>query len=256
MIYLIIASSSLLAALLTFFSGFGMGTILMPIFAIFFPVPVAIGITALVHFLNNLLKFLLLIKSINWRITLIFGGAAVSTAAFGAWLLSIFSQMDPLWNYRIFGFSASITPVKLLVGILLMVFATVELFPIPKFAIDAKALIFGGFLSGFFGGLSGHQGAFRSIFLIGSQITKKPFVATSASISFFVDLVRIIIYGFTLKAFFAQIDYAFLFIAVVFAFLGILIGFFLLKSITISFIRKIIMAMLYVLALFLISGLI
>ncbi|MDP3981751.1 MAG: sulfite exporter TauE/SafE family protein, partial [Chlamydiota bacterium] len=40
---------ALIASGLTLFLGFGLGTILTPVFAIFFPVPVAIGATAIVH---------------------------------------------------------------------------------------------------------------------------------------------------------------------------------------------------------------
>jgi len=48
--YVIICLAAFLASALTFFSGFGLGTILMPVFALFFPVEVAIGLTAIVHF--------------------------------------------------------------------------------------------------------------------------------------------------------------------------------------------------------------
>ena len=45
---------ALLTSGLTLFSGFGLGTILMPVFALFFPLPLAIAATAVVHFANNL----------------------------------------------------------------------------------------------------------------------------------------------------------------------------------------------------------
>ena len=38
--YIIICLAALIASALTFFSGFGLGTILMPVFAIFFPVEI------------------------------------------------------------------------------------------------------------------------------------------------------------------------------------------------------------------------
>lgn len=53
---IIIAVVALLASALTFFSGFGLGTVLMPVFAAFFPVDLAIALTAIVHFLNNVFK--------------------------------------------------------------------------------------------------------------------------------------------------------------------------------------------------------
>ena len=44
------------ASTLTFFSGFGLGTVLLPAFALFLPTPAAVAATAIVHFLNNALK--------------------------------------------------------------------------------------------------------------------------------------------------------------------------------------------------------
>lgn len=50
--YIFIALVAIVVAALTLFSGFGLGTVLMPAFALFFPVPVAA--TAVVHLANNL----------------------------------------------------------------------------------------------------------------------------------------------------------------------------------------------------------
>jgi len=49
-----IGVSALLISGLTLFSGFGLGTVLMPVFALFFPLPLAIAATAVVHFANNI----------------------------------------------------------------------------------------------------------------------------------------------------------------------------------------------------------
>ncbi|HNB58476.1 MAG TPA: sulfite exporter TauE/SafE family protein, partial [bacterium] len=48
--FLLIAIAAFTASALTFFSGFGLGTILMPVFALFFPVHTAVALTAVVHF--------------------------------------------------------------------------------------------------------------------------------------------------------------------------------------------------------------
>ena len=57
--YFVICAVAVLASGVTLFSGFGLGTVLMPAFALFFPVPVAIAATAVVHLANNLFKFVL-----------------------------------------------------------------------------------------------------------------------------------------------------------------------------------------------------
>lgn len=54
--YIIVCIVALLGSGLTLFSGFGLGTILVPVFALFFPIDLAIALTAIVHFLNNLLS--------------------------------------------------------------------------------------------------------------------------------------------------------------------------------------------------------
>jgi uncharacterized membrane protein YfcA len=68
---------ALLGSLLTFFSGFGLGTLLTPVFLLFFPVELAIALTAIVHFLNNIFKLVLVGKHIDWPIALRFGLPAI-----------------------------------------------------------------------------------------------------------------------------------------------------------------------------------
>ncbi|MCR4297043.1 MAG: sulfite exporter TauE/SafE family protein, partial [Elusimicrobia bacterium] len=53
MTYLIICAVALIASGLTFFSGFGLGTLLLPAFSLFFPIREAVALTAVVHALNN-----------------------------------------------------------------------------------------------------------------------------------------------------------------------------------------------------------
>ena len=71
--YLVVAISALCVSGLTFFSGFGLGTLLMPVFALFFPIDIAIVSTAVVHLTNNIFKFFLIKKHIRWDIVWRFG---------------------------------------------------------------------------------------------------------------------------------------------------------------------------------------
>ena len=43
MSYLVVSVAALVVAALTLFSGFGLGTLLMPVFAVFFPVETAVA---------------------------------------------------------------------------------------------------------------------------------------------------------------------------------------------------------------------
>lgn len=70
---LVIVAAAFAASLLTLFSGFGLGTLLTPVVAIFFPVAVAVALTAFVHLLNSLFKLTVLWRKVDWPVTLRFG---------------------------------------------------------------------------------------------------------------------------------------------------------------------------------------
>ena len=85
----------------------------------------------------------------------------------GALALVYVASLPPVASYEAFGDVRDVTPVKLVIGLLIGAFALAELSPrIAALAIPARFLPLGGVLSGFFGGLSGNQGALRSAFLI------------------------------------------------------------------------------------------
>jgi len=74
-------------------------------------------------------------------------------------------------------------------------FALFELLPrFRSMQFERRYLPLGGVLSGFFGGLSGHQGALRSAFLAKAGLTTERFVGSNAVIGFLVDLTRISVY--------------------------------------------------------------
>jgi uncharacterized protein len=255
--WLLIGITAFLASALTLFSGFGLGTVLMPVAAIFFPVPVAVAITALVHLLNSLFKLGLLWRHVNRRVLLAFGVPALLAAIPGALLLDYLSQLEPLMRYALAGGERLITPVKLAAGLLLMVFATAELIPfLDRFFWHRLGLPAGGALSGFFGGLSGHQGAFRSAFLLKAGLDKEPFVATNAAIAALVDVSRLAIYGLTFEAALVAEQSGLILLAASAAFLGVFLGTRLLGKITIGFIQKLVALLLYLLGGLLCAGLI
>lgn len=86
-----------------FFSGFGLGTILTPVFMIFFPVDLAIALTGVVHFFNNVFKIILVGKNADRTVVLKFGIPAVLMAFVGALLLLYIPDSRPLFVYKILG---------------------------------------------------------------------------------------------------------------------------------------------------------
>jgi uncharacterized protein len=196
MTYIVVCLSALLVSGLTLYSGFGLGTLLMPAFALFFPVHVAVAATAVVHGANNVFKILVVGKNADKDLVLRFGIPAIAAAFGGAAVLGYVSGFGELLRYSIGSKTAVITPIKLVMSILMFAFAMFELLPILKnLRFDRKYLFIGGLLSGFFGGLSGHQGALRSAFLVKTGVATQAFVGTNAVIAFMVDMVRIATYA-------------------------------------------------------------
>ena len=194
--YLAVSLAALIAAGLTLYSGFGLGTLLLPVFALFFPAEMAVVATAMVHGANNVFKVSLLGRHADREVVLKFGLPAIAAAVFGALALGWFAQSDSSLVIEVNEETFSeITPIKLIIGLLMIGFALFEL--VPRFRdleFDRRYLPLGGVLSGFFGGLSGHQGALRSAFLAKAGLTTERFVASNAAIGFLVDLTRISVY--------------------------------------------------------------
>lgn len=251
----VISIAALFASGLTLFSGFGLGTLLMPIVAIFFPVEIAIAITAMVHLANNVFKVALLGKKANRSALLRFGIPAVVSAFLGALLLGRLSDVPPVLEYAAFGNQMQVSPVKLVVGMLILVFVILELLPkFSSFALDRKYLPYGGVVSGFFGGLSGHQGAFRSMFLLKAGLSKEEFVATGVMLAVMVDMSRMLIYGWEMSGQRHTVQWPLVIAASVSAFIGAYFGSKLLKKITIRSIQIVVSILLVAVSLGLISG--
>jgi len=196
MMYVVICVSAMLVSGLTLYSGFGLGTLLMPVFVLFFPVEMAVVATAVVHGANNIFKVMVVGKDADLDLVLRFGVPAIMAAFAGAGALGYVSGFEEIARYSIGPKIAVITPIKGVMGILMFVFAMFELLPVLRdLRVDRKYLFWGGMLSGFFGGLSGHQGALRSAFLIKTGVSTKAFVGTNAVIGFMVDMARIVVYA-------------------------------------------------------------
>ena len=191
-----IGAIAFLGAMLTFFSGFGLGTLLLPVFLFFFPVEWAIAMTGVVHLANNLFKSGLVGRYADWRVVLGFGLPALGGAWIGAMLLGRLSHLEPLASYGLGDHIWEISPIKLIVASLIAIFAIIELLPEHRqLVFSRRSLPFGGLLSGFFGGLSGHQGALRSAFLIRLGLSKESFIASGILIDLGIDIVRLLTYG-------------------------------------------------------------
>lgn len=254
---IIISIAAFLTSILTFFSGFGLGTILMPVFALFFPVEVAIALTGVVHFSNNLFKMALVGKHTNKQVLLRFGFPAIFASFAGAWLLMQISGFQPLFSYHLGNKQFDVTPIKLMIAVLLLFFSLFEVIPrFQKIQFGKNKLMLGGILSGFFGGLAGIQGALRSAFLIKAGLSKEAYIATGVVIASLVDFTRLSVYAERFTTSGLHENVGLIVSAVASAILGAVTGKKLLKKITLQFVQVFVAILLILIALALGVGLI
>lgn len=255
--YVVVCLAALLASGLTLFSGFGLGTLLMPVIAIFFPLEIAIAITAIVHLANNLFKLALLGRHADRRIAVRFGIPAVLAAMLGATTLHWLGAIPSIYGYSAFGRELEVSPLGLVIGLLIILFVALELSERhSKIELDRKWLPLGGVISGFFGGLSGHQGAFRSMFLLKAGLGKEAFISTGIVLAVMVDVSRITVYGAGSPAYEADVDWGLVVAACLSAFVGAYAGASVLDKVTIRAVQLAVSALLLTVALGLIAGLV
>ncbi|MBI5472525.1 MAG: sulfite exporter TauE/SafE family protein [Ignavibacteriae bacterium] len=255
--FIVVSLVAMLTSGLTLFSGFGLGTLLLPAFLIFFPAELAVAMTAIVHFLNNLFKLALLGKHAHLKVVLRFGIPAVVAAFLGAGLLFYISDFEPLLTYSLAGRSFSITTIKLVMALLIAAFAVFEILPaMQHLEFDQKYLPLGGVLSGFFGGLSGHQGALRSAFLVRAGLSKESFLATGVVIACAIDLTRLGVYTQHLAFAGLRENVMLLVAATLSAFAGAFAGTRLLRKVTMKSVQTIVALLLFVIAALLALGLV
>ena len=197
--FVIVGVVAFLASGLTLYSGFGLGTVLLPAFALFFQVATAVAATAVVHLLNNVFKGALLVRQADWGTVRRFGLPAIPAAAAGAWLLSQLGTTARVFEWTFNGRHFGPTAAGITIGSLMVAFALLEMQPwFQRLGAPPRWMPVGGVLSGFVGGLTGQQGAFRSMFLLKTGLPAVRFVATGVLIAILVDLSRIPIYAVSL----------------------------------------------------------
>lgn len=251
----LIALAALLASGLTFFSGFGLGTLLTPVFMVVLPAELAVALTGVVHLLNNLFKLVLVGRAAAWPVVFRFGIPAVIGALVGAAMLTLLADRQPICTYVLFSHTFTVFPLSLVIALLLVVLALFEFLPaVQRWQVPVQYLPWGGALSGFMGGLSGNQGALRTAFLIRAGLSKEAFIGTAVVVSTVVDFSRLGVYASRLDTTGLSTQAPLLIVATGAALAGALLGHRLLKKVTLKHVQKIVAVMLLALALALGAG--
>ncbi len=257
--FVVVCAVALLASALTLYSGFGLGTILLPAFALFFPVPAAVAATAVVHLLNNLFKSTLLYRNADWPTVLRFGLPAVPAAVVGAWLLNSLGEVPRVFAVEAFGRTFAPSAAGLAVGLLLIVLAALELQPwFQRLAAPRRLLPLGGALTGFLGGFSGQQGALRSIFLLKTGLNAQRFIATGVMIAVLIDLARLPTYaaGMAEAGDMSRNEWMLIAAGTLSAFTGAWLATRYMKKMTIGMVRAVVAALMFVIGALLAGGVI
>lgn len=259
--YVAVSMAAFVVAVLTLYSGFGLGTLLMPVFALFFPLETAVAATAVVHLANNVFKVGLVGCHADRKVLARFAVPAVLASLVGAFLLSWMSGGPPLHAYILGGREHTVTLVKVVIAVVMAGFAVLELSPrFERLEFGERMLPVGGLLSGFFGGLSGHQGALRSAFLVRAGMSKEALIGTGVMAAVLVDFVRICVYGADIvqrnQLVLGAGGWPMVGTATLAAFLGSWLGARMLKKVTLKGVRRTVGVLLLLLALALGTGLV
>jgi uncharacterized membrane protein YfcA len=176
---LVIALASVVAGAVASVVGFGIGSLLTPLFAVRVGTQLAVAAVSIPHVFATGLRYWRLRAHVDRRVLVSFGIMSAAGGLAGALLHSV----------------AGNRALAVVFGVILIFVGVSEL------AGFARRMRFGGWvawmagaLSGLFGGLVGNQGGIRSAALLGFDVDKDAFVATATAIGLVVDAARMPVY--------------------------------------------------------------
>ena len=158
-------------------TGFGIGSLITPLLASRLGMRLAVPAVAIPHAFGTALRFFLMRKSLDRRVMLTFGVASAIGGLTGA-ILQIWLAGRIL---------------TIILGILLVFSGLTGLFGV-KLRFSRRGAYVAGAASGVLGGLVGNQGGIRAGALMGFEVSKEAFVATSTAVGLIVDGVRVPVY--------------------------------------------------------------
>ncbi len=179
LVLLWLSVATLLASVVGTFTGFGVSTILIPVFLLFFPVSETLLLVGVIHWFGNVWKLLLFRKGIEYRLILLFGVPGVILSYTGA-RLSL--EIPQAILARAIGL--------LIISYVLFIYFKPD-YELPE---NRKNALIGGTLYGFSSGISGIGGELRSMFLTSFHLPKAVYLATTGAISLTIDSTRIVTY--------------------------------------------------------------
>ena len=174
-----VALVSFAAGAIAAISGFGIGSLLTPLFAVWVGTKVAVAVVAIPHFVATAYRFWILRAHVDRRVLMSFGLTSAAGGLLGALLHA----------------SASEPSLTLIFGIILVFVGLMGLIGVAeKLRFQGWHAWLAGAVSGFLGGLIGNQGGLRSGAMLGFDVSKEAFIATATATGLLVDTARLPIY--------------------------------------------------------------
>jgi uncharacterized membrane protein YfcA len=170
---------SALAGALAAVTGFGIGSLITPLFALAMDTPLAVAAVSIPHVVGTALRYGLLSGRVNRRVLVQFGLTSAAGGLLGA-LLHV--RVSSRWLTVVFG------------GLLLFAAFSQATGLARRMRFRGHVAWIAGALSGMLGGLVGNQGGIRSAALLGFDLSKTEFVATATAVALFVDGARLPVY--------------------------------------------------------------
>lgn len=175
----VVIASAVVAGAVASVAGFGIGSLLTPVFVAHVATQVAVAAVSIPHVVGTAARFWLLRGQVDRRLLVRFG----LTSAAGGLTGALLQQRTG---------SAGLT---ILFGSLLLFVAVSELTGLSKrMRFRGAAGWIAGALSGLLGGLVGNQGGIRSAAMLGVDVPRQAFVGTATAVALIVDGARLPVY--------------------------------------------------------------
>jgi uncharacterized protein len=175
----LLTAASILAGAIASVAGFGIGSLLTPVFALRVDMKLAVAAVAIPHLVATALRLTMMRQHVDWRLVRTFGVMSAVGGLTGALLQQ---RLRGPGLVMVFG------------GLLVFAGLTGLTGAIERVRLGRTAAWVAGLLSGVFGGLVGNQGGIRSAALLGFDVRPAAFVASATAAALMVDLARMPVY--------------------------------------------------------------
>ena len=160
-------------------AGFGIGSVLTPVIAGATGTKLAVAAVSIPHAIGTSIRFWRFRREVDWVVVRSFGIMSAAGGMTGA-----------LLNMR-----ATSRALDIVFGSLLVLAGTSQVTGYTtRWRLHGALAWLGGALSGFFGGLVGNQGGIRTAAMLGFEVSKRQFVATTTAVALLIDIARVPIY--------------------------------------------------------------